>query len=128
MTKAATPNYTDAMVTILRDMYTPVREKPYAERKAMVKEIADVTGKKEASIRAKLGTMVTETGERLYVANETVSKVTGGEPAKKSELAAQINEFSGLDLDAEAMENTSKTNLVALRDYFQATAEAVETD
>lgn len=131
MTKAATPNYTDAQVTILRDMYTPVRSEPYPVRKAMVKEIADLIDKKEASVRAKLGTMVTDTGERLYRANEPVSNVTGGEPMKKSELAVEINTLSDLDLDVEAMENTSKTNLVKLRDYFRAAAaetDPVETD
>ncbi|NIP32390.1 hypothetical protein GWN26_01130, partial [Candidatus Saccharibacteria bacterium] len=63
----------------------------------------------------------------VYIAKKPASKVTGGEPAKKLELAEKLTQFARVN--PETMAKANKTDLVNLIAAFEAlTAEPDEID
>lgn len=103
---AKTENYTPEMTTAIVDAYVAVRDQDDETRADKVAELAVRFDKSIRSIRGKL------TREKVYVSKQAKSAVTGGKPAKKEELAAQLVDVSGLNL--VSAEKLNKTDLVAL--------------
>jgi predicted transcriptional regulator len=104
---AKTVNYTPEQTELMVGMYVGVRDESEARRAEVVAEIAEMLGKNERSVRAKLSR------EGVYVAKAVVSKVTKGEPAKKLELAEQIATFVA-KVNPETLAKAGKTDLVAI--------------
>lgn len=104
-------NYTPAMTARAVEMYLEVVEGTEAERAAMVKTIAAELGKNERSIRSKLSR------EKVYVPKKVVSKVTGETPAKKLELATNLRDISGENVNPE---NVAKMNKVEITRFISA--------
>jgi len=117
-----TPNYTEAMISEIRERYTAVRDSDQTMRDSVVRQIAADLGKSWKGIIAKLAPMVMETEagevEKLYRPKEKVSSVTGGSPAKKDALAAQFVKMVGLNL--VSAEKLNKTDLSALIVYVES--------
>ena len=115
---AKAPNYTVEQETVMSEMYTAVRGESEAKRAEIVAEIAAMFKKSPASIRAKLSRM------QIYIPKVAVSKVTGGEAAKKDELAAKLVKVSGLNLISA--EKLNKTDLVALIAFAEVAQDAAQ--
>lgn len=106
-----TENYTAAQVQIMRDRYNP--EASQEARDLVVKELADEFGKGIRSIRSKL------VNEKLYVKKAAVSKVTGGEAAKKDEMSEKLVSLVGAvmvgdkekRLNADSVAKMNKTDI-----------------
>jgi len=117
-----TPNYTETMISEIRDRYTAVRDEDQEMRDSVVRQIAADLGKSWKGVIAKLAPMTFEnaTGEleKLYRPKEKVSSVTGAAPAKKDVLAAQFVEMVGLNL--VSAEKLNKTDLTALIVYVES--------
>jgi hypothetical protein len=115
---AKAPNYTVEQETVMSEMYTAVRGESEAKRAEIVAEIAAMFNKSPASVRAKLSRM------QIYIPKVAVSKVTGGEAAKKDELAAKLVKVSGLNLISA--EKLNKTDLVALIAFAEVAQDAAQ--
>lgn len=118
-----TPNYTEQNEQMMKGMYLGVRDESEERRDEVVAEIAQILGKNDRSVRAKLSRM------DVYVAKTPKSKVTGDLPAKKLELAEKLAEVSGANINPETVAKANKTDLVRLIEAFQALQpEAEETE
>ena len=113
---AKAPNYTAEQEATMVEMYTAVRGDSEDRRNEVVEEIAAMFNKSPRSVRAKLSRM------DLYIPKVAVSKVTGGEAAKKDALAARLVEITGLNL--VSAEKLNKTDLVALIAFAKAAVDA----
>ena len=113
---AKTVNYTPEQTELMAGMYKGVMDADEDRRNEVVEEIADLFNKSVRSVRAKLSRM------DLYIPKVAVSKVTGGEAAKKDALAARLVEITGLNL--VSAEKLNKTDLVALIAFAKAAVDA----
>lgn len=122
MPTAKTPNYTEAQVERMREVYTPVQGESEETRKAIVAELAVEFGKKPRSVIAKLSNI------GIYVSKTKVSTVTGAEPAKKLAIATELVDLVTENVDfpenvsrpvAETLEKANKTDLSGLMFAFR---------
>jgi hypothetical protein len=121
---AKTENFTPEMVDTLTADYMSVRGEDYDTRAEMVKDLAARFEKNERQIRAKLSRMtVPGTDEQLYLRKETVSKVTGGPPEKKIELAEKLVAMTDPKINAENVAKLNKTDIVRLIAAFETREE-----
>jgi hypothetical protein len=97
-----TPNYTEEMEAVLRDMYDP--EADEETRDAQVAQIADEVGRSAASVRAKLTNM------KLYVPKAKAP--AGKNTVRKADLVAEI--ASKLGADEDVLGSLEKANKNAL--------------
>lgn len=96
------PNYTDAQIESLRNVYEPDADE--AMRKAQIKDLASITGKSEASVRAKL----THLGLYVPLAKAPAGKGT----VRKAELVSIIARKLEMDEDvAGSLEKVTKNVL-----------------
>ena len=114
--KTKNTNYTDAMVTRLREHYDPLADEETRTRQ--VRELAEEFGKTPASVRSKL------VREKLYVAKEYKTK-TGAKPATKETIVGDIARVLGVDADSQlsGLEKATKNCLLFLFKTVQVAAE-----
>lgn len=114
--KEVTPNYTDAMVTRLHEVYNPKADEE--TRAAQVVELANELGKSAGSVRAKL------VREKLYVKKEYVTK-KGEKAATKETIVGNIAKTLGVDADSQlsGLEKATKNCLLFLERTLEIAAQ-----
>ena len=100
---AKAPNYTEAEVTTITNMYTSVINESEQCRDEMVDLIAEELGRKRRSIVAKLSNL------KIYKAKAVASKSAG---IRKEVAAEALRNVAGLPL--VSAENLTKVDLIAL--------------
>ena len=101
-------NYTPVQVQEMREQYEQADTQD--TRAAVVASVAADFGKSTRSIISKMSR------EGFYIPKEVVSKVTGGKPAKKEDLAVTLREISGLPM--VSAEKLNKTDIQDLNKHF----------
>ena len=112
--------YTAEVVTSVTDRYVELRDSgaDYDKRSALVKEIAEELGVKEASVRQKLVSL------RVYKAKETTKETSTG--VTKEDLAKAFGSLMGRDMTS--LTKSSKADVQALWDYFIAQSEQANVE
>jgi len=116
------PKDTIAIVSAYTDVGKGVTETDYEKRATIVKQLAQDYGKSERSIRSKLVT------QKVYIARETASKVTGEKPEKKEVIAQRVADAFGeieiagkmRSLSADSLAKANKTDLSILLYFFNS--------
>jgi hypothetical protein len=116
-TKTTSSKYSEKDVEILMNCYNPDAEE--SERVQQVQALAEKLGKPVRSVTMKLVSL------KRYVKAKPVSKVTGGDAAKKEDLADKLADMLGENSDGhtlnpETMAKTNKTDIVFLIEAISA--------
>ena len=106
----------------------------FDKRDAIVSELATELKKGVRSIRSKLTREKTPSGEQVYIARSTVSKVTGVKPEKKDVMAQNLVTSAGdtsmvskQSLNADSVEKMNKPEISIITAQFnQLHAEIAE--
>lgn len=105
--------YTDAVVADLTERYEAVAEEDYTTRSAVVAEIADELGVKEASVRSKLVSL------RIYRPKEK-GESNGTAGTRKEAYVAAIEAVAGTEMPS--LVKATKADLKALFDFIKQTS------
>lgn len=112
--------FTAEMVDVIVGEYEAVREADYAERTAVVKDLADRFDLAEASVRAKL------VSEGVYVRKEAEKGEKGKAGTSKAEIVKAFEAVTGEKL--ASMEKMTKKDLQTLWDWVVLTSARREAD
>lgn len=118
---AKTPNYTDAMVEKMVEVYGAAETD--ATRKSAVEELAAMFGKSVPSIRTKLSQL------KVYVKpGKATEKESDSDSLSKADMVARIEAELGLEPDAgKSLKFATKVVLEAIMERIVPEPEEIET-